>query len=336
MRLRRTIGFTLVELLVVIAIIGILVALLLPAVQAARAAARRMQCGNNLKQMGIAMHNYHDINKRFPAGSTCFTGPGGGVPGFGSLNQSWATRILPFIEQTAIADQLDMTIQGTLWTGVPTSPAGNAQAEMIISTYLCPQDIMKKVQSTFAPINYVACTGSDERVCRNTNGVSLLNGLRASRNSGVFKRSSWHGLNDITDGSSNTMMISECLLGRPYNTVGLDNNVGTFTACITGTDGLVLQADQDANYPRGWSWYAAKYPHPWAYTALLAPNDKATANHECDGGNSLSGFAARSKHPGGVQTVLGDGAVTFVSDSIDIFVWRAAATMAGNESLALP
>lgn len=163
MRLRRSLGFTLVELLVVIAIIGILVALLLPAVQAARAAARRMQCSNNLKQLGLAMHNYHDVAKRFPPGSICYTN-GGDVPGFGSLNQSWATRVLPFIEQTAIADSLDMAIRGTLWTGVPTSPIGNAQAEMLLPAFLCPQDQMKKVQSTFAPNNYVACTGADERL----------------------------------------------------------------------------------------------------------------------------------------------------------------------------
>ena len=335
MRLRRSLGFTLVELLVVIAIIGILVALLLPAVQAARAAARRMQCSNNLKQLGLAMHNYHDVAKRFPPGSICYTN-GGDVPGFGSLNQSWATRVLPFIEQTAIADSLDMAIRGTLWTGVPTSPIGNAQAEMLLPAFLCPQDQMKKVQSTFAPNNYVACTGADERACRNTNGVSVLNGKTARVNSGIFKRSEWAGLNSINDGTSNTMMLSECRLGKPWNTTGLDNNVGGFTACITGTDGLVFKADQDANYPRGWSWYGAKYPHSWAYTALLPPNDKFTSNHECDGGNSLSGFAARSWHPGGVQTVLADGSVTFVSDSIDIFVWRAVATMSGGESLSLP
>lgn len=333
---RSRVGFTLVELLVVIAIIGILVALLLPAVQAARAAARRMQCGNNLKQLGLAMHGYHDINKKFPPGSICYSTDlrgGTGLATTGSLNQSWATRILPFIEQTAIGDNLDMVSADTLWTA--TDP-GNAQAEMIIATFICPQDVAKKVQSTFAPNNYVVCTGSDERACRNTNGVSRINGVRATANSGIFKRSVWHGLNDVSDGTSNTMMISECLLGKPYNAVIATDDLGTFTQCITGTDGRVLQADDDTNYPRGWSWYGAKYPHSWAYTALLAPNSKFTANHDCDGGNSLSGFAARSKHPGGVQTVLADGSVTFVSDSIDLFVWRAAATQAGQESAALP
>ena len=102
-----------------IAIIGILVALLLPAVQAAREAARRMSCSNNLKQLALSLHNYHDVHKKFPPGSSAYSGNGGGfslVGGVGSLDQSWITRILPFVEQTAIGDQIDMRSSDTLWT----------------------------------------------------------------------------------------------------------------------------------------------------------------------------------------------------------------------------
>ena len=125
MLFRKIRAFTLVELLVVIAIIGILVALLLPAVQAAREAARRSECTNNAKQLVLASHNYHDIFKSFPAGVSAYTKGGSAAPGSGSLNQSWITRLLPFAEQGTM--EINLVDSGTLWEDTALPDVGYAQ-----------------------------------------------------------------------------------------------------------------------------------------------------------------------------------------------------------------
>ena len=139
---RKSQAFTLVELLVVIAIIGILIALLLPAVQAAREAARRSQCTNNIKQLALSLHNYPDVTKSFPAGSSAFTA-GGDVPGYAPLNQSWITRLLPFVEQGAM--EIDMVTNATLWTGVAP---GTWQSETLLSVVMCPCSVSNYLTGT--------------------------------------------------------------------------------------------------------------------------------------------------------------------------------------------
>lgn len=323
-------GFTLVELLVVIAIIGILIALLLPAVQAAREAARRSQCTNNLKQLSLSTHNYHDVYKAFPPGSSAYT-QGGGVPGYTSLNQSYISRLLPFIEQSSL--EIEFTRPGTLWTG---ANLGDQHAEVLLKAVLCPSDISRPCNSTKGPTNYVACTGDDQRFVRATAGNSP-DGRPQTRHRGVFKRSQWTIMSEIKDGTSNTMSISECRLGPTGNGLPISYDPGALLTCLSGSPSGTV----DVNYPRGWSWYAAKYAHSWGYTAFVPPNDKVTfaAGYDCIGDTEVGsdcGLGARSWHPGGVNVAMADGSVRFVSETVDLVAWRAAATIAGMEATPLP
>ncbi|MEZ6154028.1 MAG: DUF1559 domain-containing protein, partial [Pirellulaceae bacterium] len=217
-RSRSRIGFTLVELLVVIAIIGILVGLLLPAVQAAREAARRMQCTNNLKQIGLALHNYHDTHHKFPYASyldktfinTDLTHP--------SLNSQWAwsAMILPFIEQGNMYNQLNV---GTnTFEAAANNPVGLALLQTPLPAFICPSDAEAGVNRNrpfemkaggglcngmslpatveFAKSNYPGCNGNDD-----SDGIFNSGGNRDI------------GIKDITDGTSNTIMVGE----RPSN-----------------------------------------------------------------------------------------------------------------------
>jgi prepilin-type N-terminal cleavage/methylation domain-containing protein len=335
---KRIRAFTLVELLVVIAIIGVLVALLLPAVQAAREAARRTQCTNNLKQLGLAAHNYHDVYQAFPAGVSRFT-RGGGVPGYASLCQSWATRLLPFLEQTTV--QVSYDLPGTSWTGVSAGP-GTATSKIMLPVFLCPSDVMKPVRGTspvsaYAPTNYVACTGDDQRFVRATAGMSAQGGFQRLRQ-GMFRTISWTRIADVNDGTANTMAFSEVRLGGPLGNGVLISNEGAggLINCLAGAP----TGNVNNDYPRGWSWYAAKYAHSWGYTALIPPNDQVTlrAGYDCVGEQTGSevGLGARSWHPGGVLVAMADGSTRFVSETIDIVAWRAAATIAGKEVVQLP
>jgi prepilin-type N-terminal cleavage/methylation domain-containing protein len=333
-------GFTLVELLVVIAIIGVLVALLLPAVQAAREAARRTQCTNNLKQLGLAAHNYHDVYSAFPPGVSRYTrSASAGVPGYASLDQSWATRLLPFLEQTTI--QISYELPGTSWTGASAGP-GTATSKIMLPVFLCPSDVKKPVRGTsaisaYAPTNYVACTGDDQRFVRATSGNSW-DGRPQRLHQGMFRTSSWVSLGDAIDGTSNSMAFSEVRLGGPLGNGLLISNdgAGGLVNCLAGAP----TGNVNNDYPRGWSWYAAKYAHSWGYTALIPPNDQVTlrAGYDCIGEQTGSevGLGARSWHPGGVLVAMGDGSTRFVSETIDIVAWRAAATIAGKEAIQLP
>jgi prepilin-type N-terminal cleavage/methylation domain-containing protein len=151
-RKQRT-GFTLVELLVVIAIIGILVALLLPAVQAAREAARRMQCGNNQKQFGLAMHNYHDVYKKFPYGVLRFdnTAAGGNVDSWASSQITWIGRLLPYLEQQPLYDRINFSLH----PGTGNTAVINQELPFV----RCPSDRRIKAINSRAPTNYVGCIG---------------------------------------------------------------------------------------------------------------------------------------------------------------------------------
>ncbi|MFV2069415.1 MAG: DUF1559 domain-containing protein, partial [Pirellulales bacterium] len=201
--MKKRSGFTLIELLVVVAIIGILVALLLPAVQQARAAARRLQCKSNLKQLGIALHSYHDTHRMFPAGhlDTGTTGPA-------YRHQiGWLTYLLPYVEQSPVYDLIDFMQIGPSNSepnpngSVTNNPAFFAAGGVSISTFLCPSDPVRRARSTtWAPSNYLGNQGVD---CR----------CRGKTCNGVFGHDTWMRLAEITDGTSTTIAIGETLKG---------------------------------------------------------------------------------------------------------------------------
>ena len=347
---RRRSGFTLVELLVVIAIIGILIALLLPAVQAAREAARRSQCSNNMKQFGLALHNYHDTFKAFPAG--CGPAPLN-APG-GSTYESWSAwsgvaPLTAFMEQNALYDRIDWLV------GFNNAASGNrAVTETLVSNFNCPSDPGYMVDyGNMGSISY----------CLSHGPASWWEcGHRGE--AGLFERIAYYKMATIRDGTSNTIAMAECMIGQNqgmWNTnkrdpmyrvvtgahltqspaIGSDRsftNSATDIATInTYYDNCLSMYDAGSGWEgqsdeqgRFWtacnSWWA-----PYC-TTLVGPN----AGPGCDDNGSVTQVQVKepsSYHPGGVQTLRADGSVSFASETIDQATWIALGTIKGGESV---
>lgn len=321
--LRRR-AFTLVELLVVIAIIGVLVALLLPAVQAAREAARRMQCNNNLKQLAVAMHNYHDTFSVLPYGVRDET-----VARTMANRDTWFQRLLPFIEQGPLYDSyvqwhIDSMASGgysnSNRTHVQEMP-GFAGKSVPISVVICPSNpgspnINGDVTTNGGfQGNYVVCTG---------NGDDLRPSAAISKFNGMFWNLSKTNFRDLTDGTSNTMMFSETIVRQATHNTRSYGEAGSYWA------------------GGGWGEYG--------YTAREAPNTSVadrvygteSGSARCKDDNdrkapcspvrtSTAQNYARSHHPQGVNVALADGSVRFVSDTIQLSTWSDLSTRSDGE-----
>jgi len=325
----RTRGFTLVELLVVIAIIGILIALLLPAVQAAREAARRGQCTNNLKQFAIAVHNYVDTFKVFPAKRQ---GPSASGASCADENKQFGSawmRLLPYYEQQALYDQWSSA--GT-YSGLAIGPFGPCPwgsdddnytpYKQQVPTLLCPSDgkIANKAANSEARTNYMFCVGDSI-----ASGGSVGNNSAGSTR-GIFGNVQSHvSFAAITDGTSNTLMLSERKWG-PWDdrfVVGIGTclaGTGVVTnpaICFTFVDPTDARRYLSSGSPTSWSgrWCHGSTSHI-GFNTVLAPNGPSCGDHTND--NAVSGaFPPTSYHPGGVVAAKGDGSVTFVSETID-------------------
>jgi prepilin-type N-terminal cleavage/methylation domain-containing protein/prepilin-type processing-associated H-X9-DG protein len=322
-------AFTLVELLVVVTIIGILIALLLPAVQAAREAARRLQCLNNLKQYGLALSNYHEVNGQFPPGNIS----GAGV---GSLYAppQWpyfSLKLLPFFEQPAIYDALMKT---PFLAGPWITDTANSWPTLIqntsIAAFVCPSDGMGGRCGQAGPLlGYATNTPK----LMKSNYLGLFSGLTfsdmlkelSSPNPGhqaVFGINRGASIQQITDGTSNTMIVVEYLTGTEQDLRGWlwTSQAG---ASMVFTELTPNSSAPDRLYPNA-EWCSPMSNLPEANLPCApAAGDNATV-------------AARSRHPGGVGVLMCDGSVQFAGNSIDVGVWRSLATIRGGEVVGPP
>jgi prepilin-type N-terminal cleavage/methylation domain-containing protein/prepilin-type processing-associated H-X9-DG protein len=345
-------GFTLVELLVVIAIIGVLIALLLPAVQAAREAARRMQCTNQLKQIEVALHNHHDTRDAFPALRFGDPKNATSLPSAGQNRLNVRFALLPFLENTALYDAGLNSTYGSY------DPAGEVWLTTI-NAYLCPSDggsLISPIQSsdTAGAVNYYFF------VCDRTQ-YPILSGsyTKYEQCSGVFPNMQPVSIAAITDGTSNTMGVSEGVRASALRSFG---------AIVTSS--IVVPANMTPLFDRSTNEYVSttgvfsgqpgRGYHAWdgtlLYSAIMAvtpPNSVLIATGTTHMGSSQYMLSPTSFHSGGVNTAFMDGSVRFISNTIDVGnqsagyngypnygnpspygVWGALVTKAGGESVS--
>ena len=295
-------GFTLVELLVVIAIIGILIALLLPAVQAAREAARRSSCTNNLKQIGLALHNYHDTNKTFPPARQ--GGDGTKPPNFRGAytiysrsGQSGMVNILPYLELQALLDSLTVN-NLPLFSPVSGWDAGlDAARGMRPPVFVCPSDISEPLFGVDATSSYAFCPGRNGPPSISTGSVKCTN-------TGMFMYYYPHKIADCKDGTTNVIFVGEVLESDT------SNSVNRWARCSRHVDN-----------------------HRTTVNPINTPPGTGITRNESNGVDRRNG-AFGSYHPGGGNFLLGDGSVRFISETIDLTTYRALSTRNGGEPLA--
>ncbi len=358
MRTKTRGGFTLIELLVVIAIIAVLISLLLPAVQSAREAARRAQCTNNLKQIGLAMHNYHTGLNTFPLSNTVAYYQMPAIPANQTEWGTWSAQalLLGYIEGQPLYNAINFN--WTNWYG--TGAAINATVfNTDLAVFMCPSDSIVGLSHSISNngngnCNYVGCYGTTiDEWC----GDPQCTGS----STGIFAHLMSYGVQSITDGSSNTMAFSETLVsdqkhftkfrdgiaagasnpGAPNTTT---NGADAFTA---GLPAVTLDLQQCA------SWFQTQQNPPWSddkgfrwgtgspgvtlYNSIVPPNSALYPFAGCRFGCGGCGFEfgsyenVSSLHPGGCNVMMADGSVRFVKNSIDMMTWWKLGTMDGGE-----
>ncbi len=336
-------GFTLIELLVVIAIIAVLIGLLIPAVQKVREAAQRMSCQNNLKQLGLALNNYESATGLYPAAFMGNTNPTLYPPASGYVDYffSWSAlaQLNPYLEQTNIYNRMNLMEPIYDPTNNYNITADNQFAvEQLIKLFLCPADLGAPVATnsatdygvpTMGPTNYAVCVGTGN------NGGSPLN------SDGMFMGLTPLRALSVTDGLSNTACMSESLLGQGaesqsgptpspadpeyvYAYIGFGTPISA-SACSSATT-------WNGSQRRGFTWASGEMRCA-SYNHFYTPNSKS---YDCinNDGTTITAFgwkAARSRHSGGVNLLLGDGSVHFIADSVTPQAWQALATRAGGE-----
>jgi prepilin-type N-terminal cleavage/methylation domain-containing protein/prepilin-type processing-associated H-X9-DG protein len=322
-------GFTLVELLVVITIIGILVAMLLPALNSARAASRRLQCTNNLKQMGVAMHNYVSATGILPASGTAM-----------SDDYSPLARMLPYYEQTNLNDLIDFSISmgHTATTDLPT--ALRPAAKTPVDLFLCPDDHETPIHNITMVTEAVAYAGSNYAM----NGGSGTDGKTAiaSATDGICYCDAKLRIEDIRDGTSHTLAFTESLRGTcitpsltPTPDIQIYRAKLSSPSLLLSTATTAESSGLSAITPLIKSWDGARLAYwirgyPPGGPVLIGRFTPNSAIPDLIGGSGRL-CAARSHHFGGVNACFCDGSVRFIANDIDTTTWHAIWTRSGNE-----
>jgi prepilin-type N-terminal cleavage/methylation domain-containing protein/prepilin-type processing-associated H-X9-DG protein len=328
-------GFTLIELLVVIAIIAVLIALLLPAVQAAREAARRIQCVNNMKQLGLAMHNYVSIANTLPPGRIWAPNPGGSTfPTIfsGAQNTTWFVLMLPQFEQQALASAYNFSlgaegIPGSLPNNVAGLIANYTVAATRLAAFQCPSDTAQQFQIptayaggalssfVFTKGNYAVAWGNTEW------GQNYSGNYKAQYLASAFGHTGNIGFNSITDGTSGTVFMAEVLQGA------LNDVRGLVWDPIAGGSSFMTRYT-----PNGTTdYFAAKTGGDYIENPFCT-NDPAHGLPCISGAGDTTAFSgSRSRHAGGINTLMGDGSVRFVKNTINAQTWVTLNTISAGE-----
>lgn len=343
-------GFTLVELLVVIAIIGILIGLLLPAVQAARESARRMQCSNNLKQYGLGVHNYLSVNGEYfpPAASVSANAYSVQARLFPYMEASNITELIDYkkpvyktvsMGKSALCHHLSQAVQENVsFLSCPSDPLAAEHLLSVLQIYTDEENTSAK-QAKIYPSSYVVCSGSDcTKIGTKVDGTLVSNGL--------FYYGANHTLAAVVDGTSNTIMFSEAAIG-PGEEFSISGSISEIqekhlerTLIMTMSSFSDFKAKtvdeletlQNAiasprwSYNRCGTWVSAAPPYT-VFNAFLPPNASQLTCFYMNYGF----YDARSWHPGGVNVLLADGSVRFVGDTVNLDIWKGAATIAQGE-----
>jgi len=340
---RQRAAFTLIELLVVIAIIAVLIALLLPAVQAAREAARRAQCVNNLKQIGLALHNYESAQQAFPWNQNTYNNIYPKPPQGGDDGNSWSALalMLPYIEQTQVHNAINFSFGFNEFAGQSglADPVQATAIQVTIASFICPSD-----------------SGKGRNSYRASNGTNWDWWSREG-GAGPMTRGSDSKISSVTDGLSNTIAFAErnrgdgdpskynpgdVYVGVPGSAWGLPTYVVSNPAdqqkIVNSVIPDCVAAAKTGTTPTwdwgGFYWAAGDYPGA-KMNFVLAPNSKTPDCSPWGGvGAGIGFYSARSRHSGGVNVLLTDGSVKFIKDSVSIPTWYALATRSGGEVLS--
>lgn len=303
---RQRRGFTLIELLVVIAVIGVLMALILPAVQKVREAANRARCANNLKQLTMAMHHYHDAHNTLPAG----TG------GYGCCWGTWQVSVLPYIEQDNLS-RLYVNWGGNDTTGPRYSGAPNTVnvTNKRLPVLTCPSDTPNAPFSNLTNHNYAVNYGNTSYTqAASLNGVVFRGAPFKPNFNGETKGFRFA---DIVDGTSTTMLVAEVIQGQRRDLRGF-----TWWGDASGFETYQAPNSSQPDVIYTTSYCDSGLPNP---PCIGAPTSTLPIM-----------MAARSRHPGGVQAGMGDGGVRLITNAVDFSVWRALSTTAGGEANTNP